>query len=576
MTAESDVEARIAALINLSDRSSAEYQNGLNEAFSLFEQKEENEVPLGIVVSFAKDLVLPFLNDAFKKDFGMETRINTLKWIATQAKSQEVRVGLEEVSVLEKLLELKDSINVAQLNVPELLQLCRCFSNLCAESEKACAKLIDTNGLSYLVEVGNFCVNDETISGSSDLLRVALVALYNILLTSSNISSFIEAGGIELIRSVMKAKRLESLEYCAMLMETVLENLPKELEDKIYNAESLHLLQETLLLVKSKIEFVEPLVTMLELFVDSRLEKQMGSSDAVVPFLKDLSSFVTWLHDKTDSKILVRFTRIVAVLFGFDYFVEHELDNDVFKTLLFWISTGKEELKVCAILSFGNICRSEASCKRLIDREIQKVLLPLLNPSEDLNVLHAVSGALKNLSITESTKKLFIKHELPERAAFLLCKTSIDIVQINLIGIIRQLACHERDVAIAINRMEFPSDNGITTVRKRLEAIANNTDIEALKCESLRLASRLVSDDTDNSELNMDESYFRTLETLISSKHALLRKEALHNILKIVLIGSKQQELVKSSQLLSKIEPLITSNDEKAVLGQIKQKIEPK
>lgn len=83
-----------------------------------------------------------------------------------------------------------------------------------------------------------------------------------------------------------------------------------------------------------------------------------------------------------------------------------------------WLISKDPELQTCAALSFGNYACSEERSLELVSNgtsaELINILLDNLESVYSTSLIHAVLGALKNLAVAESTRKVVLEQGVVE------------------------------------------------------------------------------------------------------------------------------------------------------------------
>ncbi len=83
----------------------------------------------------------------------------------------------------------------------------------------------------------------------------------------------------------------------------------------------------------------------------------------------------------------------------------YPLDSVLVKTLCMWLSLPDPSSQLCACLMLGNLARSDVVCKEMVHQlGLHEVLVAILEKSDDLQLLHATLGFLKNLALGVENK----------------------------------------------------------------------------------------------------------------------------------------------------------------------------
>ncbi|KAI9804849.1 MAG: hypothetical protein M1825_001218 [Sarcosagium campestre] len=88
-----------------------------------------------------------------------------------------------------------------------------------------------------------------------------------------------------------------------------------------------------------------------------------------------------------------------------DFSAAYPLQSPLIGSLRRWLSVPQTQLQVCACIMLGNLARSDDVCATMVHEfKVHHALIASLGESADPQVLHAVAGFLKNLSLMTGNK----------------------------------------------------------------------------------------------------------------------------------------------------------------------------
>lgn len=118
----------------------------------------------------------------------------------------------------------------------------------------------------------------------------------------------------------------------------------------------------------------------------------------------------------------------------------YPLDSTMVKTLCLWLSNPEQSSQLCACLMLGNLARSDDVCKEMIHQlGLHELLIAILEKSDDLQLLHATLGFLKNLALGVENKGTIAGSGVLEPLSKIWSTDSRPQLQYAAIRVVRQL-----------------------------------------------------------------------------------------------------------------------------------------
>ena len=119
---------------------------------------------------------------------------------------------------------------------------------------------------------------------------------------------------------------------------------------------------------------------------------------------------------------------------------EHPVDSDLVDTLCAWFSVDEPSIQRCACLMIGNLARSDAVCKDMVHRMgLHELLITILVKSNDLQLLHATLGFLRNLALRVENKGTIAGSNVLEPLSKIWASSSSPQLQYEAVRVVRQL-----------------------------------------------------------------------------------------------------------------------------------------
>ncbi|KAJ3098190.1 hypothetical protein HDU97_004199 [Phlyctochytrium planicorne] len=328
--------------------------------------------------------------------------------------------------------------------------VCGGLLNISMDNEPIQVEVIGSGGLKYLLDIIEKGSKGPTAAKYSPFIPSAIRVLGNVLEIEQGINELVRCEGMITLLQLLRIQHstlldnssediqvlfaLEVLEALTAALETISEN--DSIQRSIVHLELLDIL----------LDFVDHLPAV-------PLPQQ--SDDEDIPnyyeIRKTVSKIVTLVTmndinmvDIADKhNIIDRFKRWMTLGFG----VETEIEED--------------EIRMSGALCIGNLARSDVTCTRLVqDFGVGSALLDLLQIEKNrlltvglkeetkscVKVLHAVVGALKNLSIASADRKVLGDLGVIPPVAELLELDGVKPVQFSCIGVLKNLSAGSNEL----------------------------------------------------------------------------------------------------------------------------------
>ena len=119
---------------------------------------------------------------------------------------------------------------------------------------------------------------------------------------------------------------------------------------------------------------------------------------------------------------------------------KYPIDSTTIKTLCVWLAVSDPSIKLCACLMLGNQARSDAMCKDMVHQiGLHELLVEILATSDDLQLLHATLGFLKNLAMRVENKGTIANSNILEPLSKIWSQTSKYRLHYDVVRVVRQL-----------------------------------------------------------------------------------------------------------------------------------------
>lgn len=170
-----------------------------------------------------------------------------------------------------------------------------------------------------------------------------------------------------------------------------------------------------------------------------------GLVEGLLPVLQRSFSIKVDRSSVEEAKLLVQFqlkiNQALGEVSGSESFAKfYPLDSSLIQTLKSWLTSGEDQLQICACVMLGNLARSDEVCEVMVHKlGLHKKLISILNSDARGGVLHGSLSFLKNLAIAGSNRQSLGEAGLVPAIARLWDYDTVPQVQFAATSIARQL-----------------------------------------------------------------------------------------------------------------------------------------
>ena len=170
-------------------------------------------------------------------------------------------------------------------------------------------------------------------------------------------------------------------------------------------------------------------------------------------------------------------------------------DSDLVRNLCIWLSVSEPSVQLCACFMLGNLARSDVVCKEMVHQiGLHEPLIAILAKNDDLQLLHATLGFLKNLALRVENKGTIAGAGALEGLSKTWSMTSRPQLQYGTVRVVRQLV---NGSLTNIQRLLIPlawGDKATTddnSYLSQLLALYDKTDDVSIKFEISRIVAAI-------------------------------------------------------------------------------------
>ena len=168
---------------------------------------------------------------------------------------------------------------------------------------------------------------------------------------------------------------------------------------------------------------------------------------------------------------------------------KYPMDSAMVKNLCVWLSVPEPSIQLCACLMLGNLAQSDVVCKEMVRQiGLHELLLDVLVKSDDLQLLYASLGFLRNLALRVENKGMIAATDVLKPLSRIWSTDSRPQLQYSAVRVVRQLV---NGSLANIQRLVMPlawgdvSDE--SSYLSQLLALFGKTDDVSLKFEISRI-----------------------------------------------------------------------------------------
>ncbi|XP_015176585.1 PREDICTED: rap1 GTPase-GDP dissociation stimulator 1-B isoform X2 [Polistes dominula] len=454
-------------------------------------------------------------------DKSKEIIAQTAKAIAEMTKTDKGREQYTNTDIVETLMKLlkEDDINI-------LIQTSRALGNICYENKNGKVMIKEKDGLKYILQILKKATDLKNTESADMLRRVASGLLWNFLVDQESLQQqALEENIVQILCNILEidgAMAGETITHVLLtlgvLNDANVTFLDKRLIDIVVN-------------ILSNSKSLEISEMCLELLYDQadNDEVKLLLTKANIPelLLKLIETHgPQCTSEETRSVLKVACNLIILILTGDDS-MNILYDNGkgtVYNNFVKWLNSNDEDFQVTAVLAMGNFARTHNHCKLMVEQDIHKKLLQLIQKNDsknsDIRFQHALLSALHNLVIPTDNKPIILKDGLIDILYPMLDIPTFPIV-FKLLGTLRIVIDRQKEAAISLGKKE--------DLIKRTVVWCGTDDHPGVQGEANRLLAWLINNSKDKDVALVIIKYGGTqyLIKMILAEHALMQNEAI-------------------------------------------------
>ncbi|KAK2582787.1 hypothetical protein KPH14_005051 [Odynerus spinipes] len=466
--------------------------------------------------------ILP--NDTFVMllgDNSKEIVAQTAKAIAEIAKTEKGREKCTNIDIVKALMEL-----LQEENINILTQASRALGNICYENKNGKIMIKEKDGLKHILLMLKRAIDMKDTEGSDLLRRVANGLLLNFLVDQESLQQqALEENIVQILCHILEIDGAIGGETVTHILLTL-----GVLNDAnvIFLEEKLIKVLVNILSAGTSLEISEMCLELLYDQADNEKVKLLLTQANIPELLLKLieTHGPQCTNEETRSVLKVACNLIVLILTG-DNSMNMLYDNGkgtVYKHFVKWLDSTDEDFQVTAILAMGNFARTDTHCKLMVEQDVHKKLLMLLQKNDsknsDIRCQHALLSSLHNLVIPAVNKPIILKDGLIDILYPMLDIPTFPIV-FKLLGTLRIVIDGQKEAAISLGKKE--------DLVKRTVSWCSIDDHPGVQGEANRLLAWLINNSRDKNVALMIIKHGGTpyLIKMILAEHTLMQNEAI-------------------------------------------------
>lgn len=483
--------------------------------------------------------ILP--NDTFVmllKDKSKDIVAQVAITIADIAKTEKGREKCTNIDIVKALMEL-----LKEENMNILAQTSRALGNICYDNKNGKIMVKEIDGLKRILLVLKKSVDMKDTEGSDMLRRIASGLLLNFLVDEESLQQqALEESTIPILCRILEIDGTiggETVTHVLLTLGVLNDSNVIFLDEKLIQA---------IANILSSIKSLEISEMCLELLYDQVEDEKIKSllTQANIPelLLKLIETHGSeCTNEETRSVLKAACNLIVQILTGDNSMnmLYNDGEGTVYKHLVKWLDNTNEDLQVTAVLAMGNFACTDTHCKLMVEEEIHKKLLSLLqkydSKNSDIRFQHALLSTLHNLVIPLINKPIILKDGLIDILYPMLDTPTFPIL-FKLLGILRIVIYRQSEAATSLGLNE--------DFIKRIVAWCDIDDHPGVRGEANRLLAWIINSSLDNSVylLIILCGGAKYLIKMILAEHALMKNEAILSLTTLAIYSMPKLESV--------------------------------
>ena len=179
-----------------------------------------------------------------------------------------------------------------------------------------------------------------------------------------------------------------------------------------------------------------------------------------------------------------------------EFAASYPLDSPLVGSLRMWLSVSQTQLRTCACLMLGNLARSDAVCRVMVrDFRLHEPLIHNLCGCQDIHLLHAAAGFLKNLAVLPANKAAIAEAKLTDALTRLWSMEAVPQMQYAGASLGRQVVTGSYENVLRFLEPLSPDPDSPAHSRTYLSLLFHlfyHTDHAATKTEVARTATAVL------------------------------------------------------------------------------------
>lgn len=200
---------------------------------------------------------------------------------------------------------------------------------------------------------------------------------------------------------------------------------------------------------------------------------------------------------KDEDQLRVARNELIAILSDVsatpEFAEEYPVDSTMVKNLCVWLSVPEPSIQLCACLMLGNLARSDAICKEMVHQiGLHELLVDILVKGDDLQLLHATLGFLRNLALRVENKGMIAATDVLKPLSRIWSTDLRPQLQYGAVRVVRQLItgslANIQRLLTPLAWDEIPNERSYLA---QLLALFSRTDDITLKFEISRIIAAI-------------------------------------------------------------------------------------
>ncbi|KAJ5073714.1 rap1 gtpase-gdp dissociation stimulator 1 [Anaeramoeba ignava] len=435
------------------------------------------------------------------------------------AKDDEIRQIIISDELLNTLFPLlsKKNLDFQRLTL-------RLLANLCFDNFKNSELIFQKGGLEKPLQI----LSSLSIKDNSEFIRICIGFFLNISNENEDIQTEIgKKKGLQYITPFINS--IDNQQLLLVTLRTI-NNLIEVEENRKILSDLDSVIPLFKLLTNSTGEIQEISYEILSIItIEEKCRTLIIKEKLVLPLIQliNLENF-----DENQKNLF----RILTYLALNDDAMEIMLNNNVIDLVTKLIYSEDSEISLSAAMWMANLARTDSVCMKLMERT---VLIPLEKflRNKDFRIQHLAAGTIRNLTLPEQTRNLFV--HFPEIMKLLIKLLDTDRAEVQNYCV---SALHFLSSVPEISKF-IVENEGFQPLMK----LSKNESLKRSMFSSVRVLYNLVLN-TEDPELLCDfiqKEIFSSIILLISSEHKILQMEGLKMLLHLTEKEKPKNCLIK-------------------------------